>query len=119
MATLMTQYVMGQMGGLRFQPTAKRIRILADGETVADTTRAVLVWEPRRVTPQYAVPAADLQADLADAPRDDDAREVRVVIRLAALPWSIRDRPSVSTPSMVSRLPSAPAAGTALVPAIG
>ena len=68
MATMMTQYVMGMIGELRFQPTAKRIRVLADGETVADTTRAVLVWEPRRVTPQYAVPAADLQADLVDAP---------------------------------------------------
>ena len=86
MATLMTQYVMGQMGELRFQPTAKRIRVLADGETVADTTRAVLVWEPKRVTPQYAVPAADLQADLADAPQDDDAREVRVVISAGGPP---------------------------------
>ena len=80
MATLMTQYVMGKMGELRFQPTAKRIRVLADGETVADTTRAVLVWEPKRVTPQYAVPAADLRAELVDAARDEDAREVRVVI---------------------------------------
>jgi hypothetical protein len=51
-----------------------------------DTTRAVLVWEPKRVTPQYAVPAADLQADLADAPRDDDAREVRVVISAGGPP---------------------------------
>ena len=80
MATLMTQYVMGKFRELRFQPTAKRIRVFADGETVADTTRAVLVWEPKRVTPQYAVPAADLQADLVDAARDEDAREVRVVI---------------------------------------
>ena len=29
-----------------------------------DTTDAVLVWEPRRVVPAYAVPPADLMADL-------------------------------------------------------
>ena len=44
--------------GLRHEPVEKRIR--ADG--VVDSTRAVLVWEPRRVTPQYAVPAADISA---------------------------------------------------------
>jgi uncharacterized protein (DUF427 family) len=29
-----------------------------------DSTRAVLVWEPRRVVPSYAVPAADIHAEL-------------------------------------------------------
>ena len=75
MATLMTQYVMGHMGELRFQPTAKRIRVLADGETVADTTRAVLVWEPKRVTPQYAVPAADLRVKLMDGAEKAERRK--------------------------------------------
>jgi uncharacterized protein (DUF427 family) len=70
MATLMTQHVMGQMGELRFQPTVKRIRALAHGEAVADTTDAVLVWEPRRILPHYAFPIADVKADLVDAPVD-------------------------------------------------
>jgi uncharacterized protein (DUF427 family) len=80
MATMMTQHVMGVLGELRFQPTVKRIRVLAEGETVADTTRAVLVWEPRRVTPQYAVPAADVNAELVDAAQDEQGDATGVVI---------------------------------------
>jgi uncharacterized protein (DUF427 family) len=34
------------------------------GRTVVDSTRAVLVWEPRRFVPAYAVPADDIQAEL-------------------------------------------------------
>lgn len=80
MATLMTQHVMGKVGELRYQPTVKRIRALADGEAVADTTRAVLVWEPRRILPHYAFPAADVKADLVEAPVDENAREVSIRI---------------------------------------
>src|SRR5215207_3851451 len=46
--------------GLRHEPVEKRIR----ADDVVDSTRAVLVWEPRRVTPLYAVPAADISAPL-------------------------------------------------------
>ena len=45
-------------GELRYEPTAKRIRAVLGGDTVVDSTRALLVWEPRRVVPSYAVPAA-------------------------------------------------------------
>ena len=51
----------------RVQPTAKRIRAVLDGETVADTTRALLVWEPRRVVPSYAVPVEDVHGRLVPA----------------------------------------------------
>ncbi len=51
----------------RVQPTAKRIRAVLDGETVADTTRALLVWEPRRVVPSYAVPVDDVHGRLVPA----------------------------------------------------
>jgi uncharacterized protein (DUF427 family) len=44
--------------GLRHEPVEKRVR--AGG--VVDSTRALLVWEPRRVTPLYAVPEADIAA---------------------------------------------------------
>jgi uncharacterized protein (DUF427 family) len=44
--------------GLRYEPVEKRVR--AGG--VVDSTRALLVWEPRRVTPLYAVPEADIAA---------------------------------------------------------
>lgn len=54
--------------GLRHEPTTKRIRADAGGATVVDTTNAVLVWEPRRVVPSYAVPEADLTLPLTAAP---------------------------------------------------
>lgn len=86
MATLMAQHVMGKVGELRFQPTVKRIRALADGEAVADTTCAVLVWEPRRILPHYAFPVADVKADLVDAPVDKNAREATVVVSAGGPP---------------------------------
>ena len=51
---------------LRYAATPKRIRALLDGETVLDTREALLVWEPRRVVPWYAVPPGDLRLDLAE-----------------------------------------------------
>lgn len=40
---------------------------------ILDTTRAMLVYEPRRVTPVYAVPPEDLSAELVPAvPSGDD-----------------------------------------------
>jgi uncharacterized protein (DUF427 family) len=50
---------------LRHEPTEMRIRV-SDGELqIADTTRAMIVWEPRRIVPSYAVPVADLRCELA------------------------------------------------------
>ena len=52
---------------LRYEPTAKRIRAMVAGETVVDTTRAVLLWEPRRIVPTYAVPVNDVAGELLSA----------------------------------------------------
>ncbi|MBI5161048.1 MAG: DUF427 domain-containing protein [Micrococcales bacterium] len=52
---------------LRFEPSPKRVRALLAGRVVVDTDRAVLVWEPRRVTPVYAVPTADVDAAIVAA----------------------------------------------------
>src|SRR3954463_7954366 len=41
---------------LRYVATPKRVRALLDGQTVLDTRDALLVYEPRRVVPWYAVP---------------------------------------------------------------
>jgi len=60
--------MMSAIGELRYQPTPKRIRVVLDGREVVDTTRAVLVWEPMRVVPSYAVPEADVHAVLEPAP---------------------------------------------------
>jgi len=61
----MRDLLMGQLGALRFEPIEKRIRATAGDATVLDTTRALLVWEPKRVVPSYAVPAADIAAEIA------------------------------------------------------
>ncbi len=57
----------GNLDALRYEPTAKRVRVSLGGEPVADTRDARLVWEPRRVVPTYAVPSAALTAQLVPA----------------------------------------------------
>ena len=73
MAVQLGEVLFGQLGGLRFQPTPKRVRAVVDGDAVVDSTRAVLVWEPRRVVPAYAVPAEDISAELVPAPPSAEA----------------------------------------------
>jgi uncharacterized protein (DUF427 family) len=53
-------------GTIRVEPTRKRIRVLLAGELVADTTRALLVWENPHY-PVYYLPAADVRAELIPA----------------------------------------------------
>lgn len=64
MATRMMASRMSTLGELRFEPTAKRVRAMIGGTPIVDSTRAVLVWEPRRIVPSYAVPIEDVHADL-------------------------------------------------------
>lgn len=69
MATRVLLHTLAALDALRYEPTGKRIRADVDGVTALDTPRALLVWEPQRVVPQYAVPAADVRAELTpDAP---------------------------------------------------
>ena len=49
---------------LRFEPTPRRIRAQLGDNTVVDSNRAYLVYEPRRVTPIFAVPPQDIDAEL-------------------------------------------------------
>lgn len=59
---------MRELSALRYEPIDKRIRgMLGDHKTI-DSTRAVLVWEPKRVVPTYAVPAHDIDGELVAAP---------------------------------------------------
>lgn len=64
MALHMGDYLQATMQELRVEPLHRRIRCSVNGETVCDTTDAMLVWEPRRVVPMYAVPEADIRARL-------------------------------------------------------
>ncbi|MBU9767244.1 DUF427 domain-containing protein [Mycobacterium sp. TNTM28] len=70
MAVKMADLLGSTLGDLRYQATAKRIRVCLGGEPVADTDAAVLVWEPRRVVPTYAVPRSALTAQLVPAGGD-------------------------------------------------
>ncbi|MGN6871541.1 MAG: DUF427 domain-containing protein [Solirubrobacteraceae bacterium] len=61
MGTMLRDILMGSLGQLRYEPVEKRIRGLIGDRVVIDTDRALLVWEPRRVVPSYAVPALELE----------------------------------------------------------
>lgn len=50
---------------LRYEPTTKRIRALLNGVPVLDSTRALVLWEPRRMVPCYAVPVDGVVGVLA------------------------------------------------------
>jgi uncharacterized protein (DUF427 family) len=56
---------------LRHEPDDQRIRAVLGDRTVVDTTRAVLVWEPRRIIPSYGVPVDDVRGDLTPAMTDE------------------------------------------------
>jgi uncharacterized protein (DUF427 family) len=69
------------LADLRWEPTPKRVRATLGGETVVDTTRALLVWEPRRIVPSYAVPAEDLRLELEPTSRrGNEPRAVTVAM---------------------------------------
>ena len=61
MSTRLGHALMAELGELRYEPTAKRIRATLGDDTVIDSTRAMLAWEPRRVVPSYAVPEDGLE----------------------------------------------------------
>src|SRR3954470_13089741 len=67
MGTRMRDLLGQARGELRYEPVEKRVRV----GTGVDTTHPILVWEPRRVVPSYAVPVEDVRAHLTPAPRDD------------------------------------------------
>ena len=68
MSTHLRALLMGSLDELRHEPIDKRIRATMGDETVVDTTAALLVWEPKRVVPSYAIPDADIAAEIAAGP---------------------------------------------------
>jgi uncharacterized protein (DUF427 family) len=90
MAVQMSPQFVHLLDELRYEPTAKRLRAMVEGSTAVDTMGALLVWEPQRVVPTYAVPVADVHGELAPAPVEDVPRR----------PARLReDLPEVLTPS--------------------
>ena len=76
MSVRLRETLMGQLGVLRHEPTDKRIRAELGDVTVVDSTRALLVWEPKRIVPTYAVPEVDIAGDVVDvSPTSPDLPE--------------------------------------------
>ena len=67
MSSQVRELLASGFGQLRHEPTAKRIQAVLGRETVVDSTRTVLVWEPRRIVPSYAVPVQDVRGELVPA----------------------------------------------------
>jgi uncharacterized protein (DUF427 family) len=86
MSTRMRDAMRERLRELRFEPTEKRLRAQLDDGAVIDTTRALLVWEPRRVVPSFAIPVADLAGELvpADVGEESDAEILHPGIAFAA-----------------------------------
>src|SRR3954451_9952223 len=63
MSPRMQDVMAAALAELRYEPIERRIR----SDDAVDSTRALLVWEPRRVVPSYAVPEADIAAPLTPA----------------------------------------------------
>src|SRR4051794_33607655 len=66
----MRDVLFGAAGQTRFEPIERRVR----ADSAVDSTRALLVWEPRRVVPSYAVPEEDVLEPLSPAPADNPAQ---------------------------------------------
>jgi uncharacterized protein (DUF427 family) len=80
MGTRMRDLLGGALQSLRYEPTDKRLRIYVGEEPVADTVDGLLVWEPRRVVPTYAVPERDVSARLESAGRVDDLADLPILV---------------------------------------
>jgi uncharacterized protein (DUF427 family) len=66
MAIDLREQTMRSLPELRYIGSPKHIRAALNDETVLESNDAFLVWEPRRVVPQYAVPPADLRLPLTE-----------------------------------------------------
>ena len=67
MSVRMLENLLAGFEELRHEPIGKRVRALVDGDLIVDSVRAMLVYEPRRVVPAFAVPAQDVRAELVPA----------------------------------------------------
>lgn len=85
MATRMMNSMMSNIGELRFEPTQKRVRAKVDGHQVVDSTRAALLWEPRRFVPSYAVPADDVSAEMRPSASELASVSADVGVRLPGM----------------------------------
>jgi uncharacterized protein (DUF427 family) len=79
------------------EPTDKHVRVAHRGHTVADTYRALLVWEPRRLVPSYAVPVEDVRAELRPATAAPGAPDPdSFAVLHPGIPFAVHTAPGLS-----------------------
>jgi uncharacterized protein (DUF427 family) len=99
MSVVLSQEMMRMLPELRTQPMPKRLTVRLGSELVARTDRPMLVMEPMRVVPSYAVPEADLFLPLEPTP-DGPAPQYR--------PVGFGDSPPLLDPSVPFAVHTAP-----------
>jgi len=105
------------LAALRFVSTPKRLRASLDGRVVLDTRDAMVVWEPRRVVPMYAVPPGDLDLDLSEHDRAALPDQLGPVLPPHHLDWHLEPGRSFHLDGVgeVAFRPDDPALGGRLV----
>ena len=99
--------LMRELDTLRFEPIDKRIRGALGDVTVIDSTRAILVWEPKRVVPTYAFPVDDIDAEIAaEPPADERDAEWTETLALGVPRLAGRKVLDRACPSPFARLPA-------------
>ena len=76
---------------LTITPFEQRVTVVVEGETVADSTRALLLEEPAVAIPRYYLPRDDVRMELLE-PTDTSTRCSR---KGAASYWTVRIGESV------------------------
>lgn len=95
--TMMSELFMQNLSSVRIEPTAKRVRAVLDSLTVVDTNAALLVWEPKRVVPTYAVPQRDIAATVRKAkPVSVESKFDRIPVWDPRIPFAVRQTPGHS-----------------------
>jgi uncharacterized protein (DUF427 family) len=94
MATqVLRELLHGHLGELRYQPTPKRVRAMIGDELVVDSEQAVLVWEPDRPVPSYAVPVEDVFAELTPVDREPPPETDRPGGLHPGIPFAVHSTP--------------------------
>ncbi|MGD9990818.1 DUF427 domain-containing protein [Pseudonocardia sp.] len=75
MALRVGEHLAASLTGLRYEPIERRVRAWASDRLLLDSTHALLVWEPGRIVPQYAVPVDDVRTHLTPDPGFSGRRE--------------------------------------------
>ncbi|GAB3883078.1 DUF427 domain-containing protein [Terrabacter terrigena] len=95
-----------QRDQLRYASTAKRLRASRSGALVRDTTEALVVWLPRHVVPQYAVPRDALGGRLPDGAiaLEGDGVDGHVLLPFGCYDWLEEDEPVIGPRDPFSRI---------------